>query len=141
MKPVDQTRIHDPDRGVTGNCLEACVASLLEIDIEAVPYFGIDRDWFSRYLGFVREQGYEMTSHFHFPDGFPCGSESIDLGVGVGGYFIAAGPSPRANVRNQGLTHAVIIDAAGNVVHDPHPSRAGVLRVEEVDVIERRSGC
>lgn len=142
MKPVDQTVLSKPDENVWGNCLEACVASLLEIPIEDVPNFGIDSGWFGRYLAFIREQGYEMPSHFHFPGGFPFGA-GPDLGVGVDGCFIAAGPSPRQLHFGDGapLYHAVIVDASGNVVHDPHPSRAGVLRVEEVDVIERRSRC
>lgn len=128
MRPVDQTIIfHNSEEGVYGNCLAACVASLLELPIEDVPNFCAFEQWVHEYVSFLNEHGFDLIANHYFPDGpFPR-----DLGAGVDGLFIAAGPSPR------GLNHAVIIDTRGNLIHDPHPSRAGVLRLVEVDVIER----
>jgi hypothetical protein len=127
MKPVDQTIFYDPAEPPRGNCLAACVASLLELPIEEVPNFCAAEQWLEGYISFLREHGCDLVSNRYFPDGpFP-----EDLGSGIGGLFIAAGQSPL------GVNHAVIIDGRGNLIHDPHPSRAGVCRVVEVDVIER----
>ena len=37
MKPVFQTRMHDPDKGIIGNCFRACIASILECGIDDIP--------------------------------------------------------------------------------------------------------
>ncbi len=44
MKPVDQTTFGHPG----GNCFSACVASLLEMSVDQVPYFMGHDDWFGR---------------------------------------------------------------------------------------------
>jgi hypothetical protein len=47
MRPVWQTRRSDVD----GNCFEACVASLLELDdVEAVPRYRDSNESMNRYL-------------------------------------------------------------------------------------------
>lgn len=38
MKKIMQTLAHNPPHSV-GNCFQACVASVLEMDLEAVPHF------------------------------------------------------------------------------------------------------
>lgn len=32
MKKITQTRLHNPDNGIIGNCFAACIASILELD-------------------------------------------------------------------------------------------------------------
>ena len=41
MKPVDQTLFGEG----RGNCLPACIASVLELPLEAVPHFVLEDDW------------------------------------------------------------------------------------------------
>ena len=48
MIPVDsQFKEHDPDNAEIGDCLRACIASLLELSIDDVPHFARDSypDW------------------------------------------------------------------------------------------------
>lgn len=45
-------------------------------------------------------------------------------------FYIAAGPSPR------GVIHAVIYQN-GKMVHDPHPSRDGILEIYSLEVLEK----
>ena len=44
MKGVHQTAHAPPD----GNCFEACLATVLGIELEDVPHFGSDGDWWER---------------------------------------------------------------------------------------------
>ena len=46
------------------------------------------------------------------------------------GYAIASGPSPRGT----NIQHAVVVKD-GELWHDPHPSRAGVLSIETYEVL------
>lgn len=101
MKPVDQTTF-----GVNvGNCMSACVASILHLPIEEVPFFGADSSWFKRFSEWLAPLGYyPMCIHYN-PDHLPAG------------FYILGGKSPRGD-----FMHAVV--ANGNtIVHDPHPSR------------------
>lgn len=42
MTPVQCRVPHRPEEGKYGDCIRACVASLLELDAEAVPHFAED---------------------------------------------------------------------------------------------------
>lgn len=77
---------------------------------------GDDR-WFARFLGWARQ----------------IGLWAIVLPAGVAwqplGYCILAGKSPRGD-----FAHAVV-GWGMQVVHDPHPSRAGIVTCTEVIVL------
>jgi hypothetical protein len=93
------------------------VASLLDVeDYDSVPHFVELDDWWGLTCSFVRERTGKSVAWWDNPESIPLG---IDL-------LIGSGPSPRGN-----FWHAVIVDRQGNLVHDPHPSRAGVLEVKE----------
>jgi hypothetical protein len=112
MLPVDQTT-HGPSHG---NCISACVASILEVPIEVVPCF-VDEHWWERFVGWLAALGLAATS---VEDTIPPG------------YSIAFGPSTRL----AGRGHAcVALD--GVIVHDPHPSREGLPIVFHYVVIRR----
>lgn len=93
MTPVTQTLV-----GIErGNCLQACVASLLDLPIEQVPNFCEARqsgEWFEPFMGWLRERGW--TAVYFKP---PIGSFEPYLQEV---YCIAMGPSPR------GFWHATI---------------------------------
>ena len=89
-----------------GDCLRACVASLLDLPIEQVPNFmdngkGDDGRWFSDpengMNAFLWRNGYEYKGYRH-PE------EAISLCTGVDGYYIGTVNS----VNFRGCTHAVI---------------------------------
>lgn len=44
MTPVHCRVKHDPDAGTYGDCVRACVASILDLDAEEVPHFYHDND-------------------------------------------------------------------------------------------------
>lgn len=120
MKPVKQTKLYQPDGVHNGNCLAAALASLLEMPLWMVPPFedmfgrGDHRsrlvEWLER-LGYrwVRTDGHELAT---LPE-----------------FYMASGPSPR------GVYHAVIY-SAGQMVHDPHFSNAGIAEVKWTEHLE-----
>lgn len=114
---VDQTLFVDtPDR--QGNCLSACVATFLSIELEAVPHFAEylpdeGDSWWHLYIGFVAGHGLWPIELDDPSDAEP------------GEVVFVCGPSER------GALHQVLY-RDGALWHDPHPSRAGLLGVTEV---------
>jgi len=117
MTPQDQEFINVP--GVQyGDCMRACVASLMGLPIYLVPHFlrdagGDAPDFWNRVHDFVEERGYDFIP----AQDKHSASKSRDMD----GYHIIGGPSPRGN----DLMHAVV-GRYGEIVFDPHPSRAGL---------------
>ena len=115
---VDQTILYEPGGTVRGNCTEAAVASLLGLPLDAVPDFRANSLqpylFWSAFRRFVRSQGFEpmMLPGDHMPDVL----------------YLASGRSPR------GVSHMVVM-REGRLIHDPHPSRAGIERVDQVWVL------
>lgn len=114
MTPVDQSKLYRPDAAHRGNCFPAALASLLDVPLWMVPPFEEMRaevweprtqEWLHRCFGLqlVRE--------------FPEDNRLLPE------FYIASGYSPR------GVRHSVIY-SRGALVHDPHPSRAGIQAVE-----------
>lgn len=109
MKPVDQTQFFEKGKS-RGNCQQAATASLLGLDLSEVPNF------------IEQPQGF-WQSFFEFLTS--RGLEAIDLEGDrhLDCYHLAYGPSAR------GVSHAVVY-RMGKLAHDPHPSRAGLLKVD-----------
>jgi hypothetical protein len=109
VKPVDQTTFGAPG----GNCFSACVASLLELPIEEVPYFMTDEfpGNFTKWLE-LRGLYFLRFKYVFMPPGF----------------YIMGGLGAR------GMPHSVVMSGS-LLVHDPHPSRAGLVRLEEITVL------
>ena len=114
MIPVDQNIFGDH----RGNCFAACLASILELPLAQIPHVMVHDDWWQRLVAWARGRGWEPIHleetakpgqrHWYWPGG---------------GYAIAGGPCER------GSRHAcVYLD--GHLVHDPHPTRAGLLEVD-----------
>ena len=128
-----------------GNCMQAAVASLFELPLEAVPHFLEYRDkWFETFYNFVREQGYEFDGTLYnynqwriinkrlgreTAKGLRTRLNKIKKMEGVGGYFYASVYSPKYydTKDNPPTTHAVIIDKNLNIVHDVNPSNNGMI--------------
>ena len=118
MRAVDQSVLGAP----FGNCLEACFASLVGVPIDAVPdprrvhSPARVRVAIRKRLPWIRcwlnARGLDLA----WGRGFPPR-------VVARGWWIAGGPAER------GHGHAVVY-AGALLVHDPHPSRAGLLGVE-----------
>lgn len=106
MIPVDQTIFGTP----AGNCLPACVASLLHLPIESVPNVCEDGDgWLERLAAWLVPRGFTPLCF--------KGGPLPQLGATL---CIVSGVSPRG-----AFMHATVW-CGGTLIHDPHPSRAGI---------------
>jgi hypothetical protein len=114
MKPVDQTRFGVPE----GNCFPACVATILHLSIEDVPSFCAKGDgWFQDFQDWLRRHGLYAVMLKH------------EDGWSPDGFYILSGKSPRGD-----FLHAVVAQGA-DIVHDPHPSRAGLVDRQDCALI------
>ena len=113
MKPKDQTTFGVPG----GNCLSACMASLLHLETDDVPYLQSDdvEPQVAKFATWLKQYGlYPMV---------------LGPNAHVPGFYILCGYSPRGRG-----THAVV--ACGDtLIHDPHPSREGIRGVEKKIVL------
>lgn len=135
MSRVDQTILaSDPKR--KGNCVSACIASLVNEPIDRVPHFvefgihwGDGEDdkvsngnaWWAMMLGYLAGKGYWVTELDGLGDADPDE------------FLLVAGMSPR------GVLHQVIY-REGVLWHDPHPSRDGITDVREVLAVRPLDG-
>jgi len=111
LTPVRQTRF-----GFNGNCMNACIASILDLAIETVPYPLNDDEKFLD----TKLNEWLATLGFAYIE-FPWGPMVLAPDI----YCIASGPAAR------GFDHAVVAQTAlkddGTVtvhfVHDPPPGR------------------
>ena len=110
-----QTQLHDPEKGIEGNCTQAVFASIFDLPLTEVPDFNtLHKDDehagpFWRHLrDWCKERGWQlqMWRKEYAPEGL----------------YLADGPSPR------GVSHFVVM-RDGVLWHDPHPSRAGISEV------------
>lgn len=110
----DQTSFYDPEDDSSGNCTQAAVASLLDLPLDSVPNFK-EADtvlgFWDAFEDFLLEQGFWTLRK--------------DSNYCPEGYYLAGGPAER------GCDHMVVMHS-GKLVHDPHFSRAGLLKVEHV---------
>lgn len=120
LREVTQRFLADDPSGIPGDCVRAAVASLLDREPTSVPHFiagDFDgRVWWYALKGWAADNGWNVTRRGLLPR-----QENVPLPE----FGIACGPSER------GVSHAVVA-VDGKVVWDPHPSRAGILRVKEV---------
>jgi hypothetical protein len=140
MIPVDQTRLNSPGANrpeePPGNCFSACIASILELRLSEVPdelEFWTPRahprhSWVlyeQRMNSWLRDRGLIMLISPYAGCRYFGANESLDL------YCVISGSSPRY----PDWKHAVVGNIRGGqearIVHDPHPSRAGLLGRQE----------
>lgn len=124
MKPVYQTKFGLPrfegdcDPDWLGNCTQAVLASLLELDIDEVPHFvalGEDR-WWNAMVSWLGERGL-------FPVSIMPPENRDEPLAQFTGYHAMAGISPR------GSRH-VVVGQSGKLIHDPRPEGGGLAEVE-----------
>ena len=126
MIPVLQDRFYDADAPAErsrGNCLQAALASYLDLPLAEVPHFVQDEhdhpgepEWDS----WARECQWLRARGLHVVLGDPEPGE----------YALASGPSPRS----KGIYH-IVINLDGQLAHDPHPDGTGLLEVQDVYTI------
>lgn len=110
MKPVYQTIITKKD----GDCTRACIASLLELPIDAVPHFmRFGNKWFEVLRYFLLSLGYDC-----YGTGFPHSHKIKEYTIK--GFVIGTVNSKTF----KDITHSVIINSKGLCIHDPNPNKA-----------------
>lgn len=115
---VDQTILYSPGATKKGNCTEASVASILGLTLDQVPDFRANGDdalsFWDAFETFINSHGFEvmMLPGDYAPDAL----------------YLASGLSPRG-------VHHMVVMRGGKLVHDPHPSKAGIGRVEQVRIL------
>lgn len=121
MIPADQTNLEDG----RGNCLTACVATLLDLPIGDVPNFIEREDMFKACRDWLAARGFKMLE-FYFSDVEQLKEMYFEP---YGEFCILSGLSPRKKADGGKKYHAVVGKTVGygvEVVHDPHPSRDGL---------------
>jgi hypothetical protein len=113
MRPQRQTIFRDADLGIYGNCLAACIACMLDIDVNEVPNFAQNSTWASDAKEWLAERGLSLV----YFDGDATDATMIAYGKTV-----------------RGTRHAVLW-RNGALLHDPHPSDAGLIAAEELCAI------
>ena len=146
MTPLTQTVLACPIRqdghdenGVAGDCWRTVLACILDKDDpREVPHFleeegEEDAAWWHASVEWMNAQGYHLIYLGEFPlidEVHAWWDEYKPLLHGV----IVGGPSPRGP-----FNHVVVGSVAPvDVVHDPHPSRAGLLSIDEIFVVLRK---
>lgn len=129
MKKVFQTIV---DKG-HGNCMQAAVASLFEMELEEVPNFKeLGSDWFNAMYKLYAEKGYDMcviSRHHNRDTDFLRKVAKFD--GGVDGFFYAKVLSQTF----EDVHHAVIVDSDLNIVHDPNPNQLA-MKLTPDDVLD-----
>ncbi len=113
MRPVDQTILgRGPEfNEPPGDCFAACIASILEVPLADVPNFCAEKAWYTALNLWLGPRGLYYVEVL-VPDDAPY--------VRDWGFHVISGDGPR------GCRHS-IVGFGGKMVHDPHPSRAGLL--------------
>jgi hypothetical protein len=115
-----QSRLHDLENGVAGNCHITCIACLTGIDPELFPQPPLDPYGWEEYL---KEIDYFLEKReISVLRIYPTDEILKDLGAHYPNIpMIVGGLSPRGKGR-----HAVIY-LDGKMIHDPHPSGDGIV--------------
>jgi len=129
MKPVYQTRT-----GGAGNCLAACFASILEVELAAIDFSCLEHgpNWY--------EVACEKLAQFDvlYVDLkiAPADHEGkIGIILPPETVFIASGPTKRGALLHSVLYRSDRTGARFREIHDPHPSGDGILRIEHVGLL------
>lgn len=119
MIGVEQTIAAPPK----GDCFRACVASILELPIEACPNPPSDPDghWWDEWIDWLRPRGFELIQ-WEIPE--PTGVAQRVCGA-LAGYWIATVGSLNSapNPERPNLGRHCIVMQGSRIVHDPSTGR------------------
>ena len=135
MTPHTQSILHNHDwkqGDQVGDCFRTSIACILDLPIDSVPHFVQEqcdggRSWRDSLLAWLEPQGLSVVEL----DIANVGKEAYGeawLWIVAGGHCVISGISPRSPDK-KGL-HSVV-GLNGEVIHDPHPTRAGLVGVPD----------
>jgi hypothetical protein len=105
------------------NCMQCCVSYMLGLPIDAVPDFEREHNA-HRTAWELMEQVFEWHG---------CTAEMFPPTAEITGDYLASGTTDR------GTSHMVVM-RGGKLLHDPHPSNAGLEFVQAVWIVARKAG-
>lgn len=118
MEYKKQTKLYQPEKGIRGNCMMACYANYLGLEINQVPaieeLFECTKPngfWFSVVCLWWEEMGYK---YFWSPN-----IEEMPKEIFQGIYFVS-GLSKRG-------VHHLVMYKNGEMLFDPHPDNSGII--------------
>lgn len=120
-----------------GNCMQAAVASILELPLEDVPHFILQKGWYDTMDTFFDSHGYDMWGYVWNPNRVDTeirhkkkeDFELVRQWRGVNGYFIAGVYSDYTTDSGKGpIMHAVVVDDNFNIVHHVDQDRDSSYR-------------
>lgn len=119
MIPVEQERFFDEAKGERGDCLAACLASLLELDLGSVPHFaGMGERWHLELTAWLGARGWLLGSAWHTISE----DDRTRLDGYSQGYWLAGVTSLRTRSDGSNISHLVVM-LDGEIAWDPHPAR------------------
>lgn len=110
----------------TGDCMQAVIASLFEVELHEVPEFiKLSEHWFYMMKKFFKDHGYSNLTYINRGDGVDTEflKRVAKYDGGIKGYLYASVPS---QVFANGIGHAVVVDTDLNIVHDPSPTQSSM---------------
>jgi len=116
MNKVDQS-IVDKEYG---DCTRACIATILDLPLDAVPNFMQFKDkWFKVFHNFLL-----ILDYAFYGTGFPRSVDKpnghiLSESINVNGLVMASVPSKTF----ENIGHSVVMNLDGLVVHDPNPNK------------------
>ena len=131
MKKVFQTRTSKDN----GNCAQAVIATLFDLEIEDVPDFVGShhiKPMAAEIVKFYRDKGFKAG--YIYKTDHKMGKSLLDIAKndeGVNGFFYAV---VKSKTFEESL-HAVVVDKELNIIHDPNPN-GKCLGLQPDDVIQ-----
>lgn len=124
----DQTTFSDKTLGTHGDCVRACYQTILQDSLAGFPHpISLDGEMNPAFFAALEERGWKERFAI-----FRKGRDFSPLPRIV----LAAGPTVRT--AHTGVHHGVVYDRlADRMIHDPHPSRAGLLQITFFYWLER----
>lgn len=118
MIPQDQQFFYQEEPRVYGDCTRACLATLLNLPISAVPHFlkvarGQVYEFYEGVDAFLEERGLEIKYQVPLSDYWQPGGPDV--------FHLISGQSPRSPKINH-----MVVGLNGRIIFDPHPSRVGL---------------
>ncbi len=128
MTPQKQTIFNDFKNNKFGNCIQACVASLMDLPLRQVPHFVMyGNKMMDVMTDFCNQNGYKFSGvKKNLTDYDICNFKGVD------GFYIIGGKSPRNK-----YGHAVIYKD-GCPYFDVHPDNTFTRTVDNMYLITRR---
>lgn len=106
--------------GRPGNCVQAALASILDLELDEVPHFletaSSPEEWELAFQAWLHERRI-FIARYSSEWIFPC-------------LYLASGTTKR----NPNVWHMVVMQD-GKLIHDPHPENTGLVQVKQIRLL------